>query len=406
MKRFFSFLGTSDYRPTKYGYNGEVATETPFIQNAIYELVLSKIKGQVKTTIFMTDKSKKINWDEKLEKNYNGNANYKMIPIGNSEDEIWQIFQILFDEIKNEDEIYIDITHGFRSLPLLSIVLQNYAKALKNITIKGIFYGAWEAKDELTQVAPIFDLSSFAVIQDWANASNYFLKFGNSEEINRLAKSELTPIIISNNRQKEVAINLKKIADLMTKFTESISSPNGVYIKKAKEITNILNIIKNKKLDLLSAFIPIIKKIKIELEKYKQNEITNGLIAVDWCINNNMIQQGYTILQEFIISFIAIDKDKNHLEKNIRNDISSSINIVDKNIKKNEWKVNDSAFVEDLTNFSFIKDIKNCYNLLTDRRNRLNHANFRSDFDAKINYKSDLKMVSYELKKLIINYAN
>src|SRR5699024_4490556 len=82
------------------------------------------------------------------------------IPNGKSTEEIWEIFQIVYDLIEKGDELLFDITHGFRSLPMLNMVLINYAKLLKEITVSGIFYGNWEARytEKNKEYSPIWNL--------------------------------------------------------------------------------------------------------------------------------------------------------------------------------------------------------------------------------------------------------
>ena len=39
------------------------------------------------------------------------------IPEGRSEEELWQIFDICVAQVAEGDQIILDVTHGFRSLP-------------------------------------------------------------------------------------------------------------------------------------------------------------------------------------------------------------------------------------------------------------------------------------------------
>lgn len=402
MKRLISFLGTTNYKMAKYRFNNSKPVEEQFIQLAIQEIILPKDETVI-MTIFMTQKAKETNWDNLLElglkkRGLNENSEYVIIPEGNSEDEIWELFQIIYDKLGENEQVYCDITHGFRSLPLLSIVLLNYAKIIKNIEIKGIYYGAWEAKDSVTGIAPIFDLSSFANIQDWAIAANQFLRFGSSESISNLANKELIPIIKDNSNKKNLAIKLRRVANLLDRFTNSISSPNGVHIKAAKEAVQIINLINEENLDVIPAFSPILENLTKELSKYNENDIHNGLIAVEWCINNNMTQQGFTILQEYIVSVVAIYNNKNHLRKKDRDDINSAFKIYEKNMPSTSWKVNDFDFVSNLQENLIIKNLSKSFSLLSDRRNRLNHANLRENYNANIEYKKDLTQIFKDVK--------
>lgn len=45
---------------------------------------------------------------------------------GKDEDEMWKIFNALFNELRDGDELYFDLTHSFRYIPMLVLVLGNY----------------------------------------------------------------------------------------------------------------------------------------------------------------------------------------------------------------------------------------------------------------------------------------
>lgn len=51
------------------------------------------------------------------------------IPNGKNEEEMWEIFETLFDKIEEEDELYIDLTHRFRYIPMLVMIFPNYANS-------------------------------------------------------------------------------------------------------------------------------------------------------------------------------------------------------------------------------------------------------------------------------------
>ena len=90
----------------------------------------------------------------------------KDIKDGKDTDEIWEIFDVIYNEINDGDELFLDITHAFRYLPMLLTVLINYSKFLKKITVKSITYGNFMAEGDLK---PIMDLTSISVLQDYCD---------------------------------------------------------------------------------------------------------------------------------------------------------------------------------------------------------------------------------------------
>ena len=102
---------------------------------------------------------------------------------GMNEIEIFENFNLIIqlqDELKDGDEIYLDITHSFRSNAFWMFLVMNYLTdvANKNIKVKAITYGMYEAKKD--NITPIVDLNAFYKILQWIKGANAFKEYGNS----------------------------------------------------------------------------------------------------------------------------------------------------------------------------------------------------------------------------------
>ncbi len=132
--------------------------------------------------------------------------------------------------LNNGDELYIDITHSFRSIPLYMMNLLIYLKYVskKNITIKHISYGMFEAKSENNDKTPIIDISDILTINDWLVGAYSFREFGNSYKIGELLK-------LGNDDEKSASSLLKMFSDTMNlnhmvgikNFSQQLSSINS-----------------------------------------------------------------------------------------------------------------------------------------------------------------------------------
>ena len=71
-----------------------------------------------------------------------------LIPQGSDTEEMMEIFQTIYKMVSFGEEIVFDVTHSFRSIPFLAASVLNYAKTMKNCSLRGIYYGAFEAKDD------------------------------------------------------------------------------------------------------------------------------------------------------------------------------------------------------------------------------------------------------------------
>ena len=332
---FLSFLGTGDYKECVYATDaGHRSNIVMLIQHALAELFGSKWTDAY---IFTTSTAYNKHWDDLIKEwpsSISPTPNNVHIPDGKNKTEIWEIFQTIFDTLQPRDEVYFDITHSFRSLPLLAGSLLQYAKSLKSITVKEIFYGAFESmpgfrgiatlKEDIPnpadRISPIFDLSTFSQILDWSDAAYDFIKNGNSKRLSELTKDDVKSIT------GETRIEIQELIESIGKLCMDLKTVRGLNIiagSEAKDILNKLEQLKNS--PHITPLKPILNELKNSVDNMEQkpNEVRNMLNAVQWCIDKQMIQEGLTLLQEGILSLLVDGVDKKDLtDKNIREFIS------------------------------------------------------------------------------------
>ena len=204
-KVFISFLGTNNYVLCKYTIDDVMSKPVRFVQEALIEQTCKDWTETDKILIFCTSKestgengSKETNWlDSGQEKIYDESEKIGLqhrlqdlqtriglkpqieqldIEAGFSEEEIWDIFNTVYSKLQPHDQIYFDVTHAFRSIPLFSVVLFNYSKMMIGTQLVSIMYGAFEKLgpafkvrelplDE--RVAPVIDLTNIARLQEY-----------------------------------------------------------------------------------------------------------------------------------------------------------------------------------------------------------------------------------------------
>ncbi len=108
--------------------------------------------------------------------------------------------------LDRKDELYIDITHSFRSLPLFLMNCLIYLKNVsdKDISIAHITYGMLDVIGEL-RYAPVVELNEFITTNEWISGAYSFAEFGNAYKIAQLLEEE----------NKDVAKRLNRFSDLM-----------------------------------------------------------------------------------------------------------------------------------------------------------------------------------------------
>ena len=306
---------------------------------------------------------------------------------------MWKIFDDIFNQINDGDEVVFDITHGFRSLPLLAIIILNYARVLKNIKINGVYYGAFESLGTLSDAkeidikdrdAPIFNLTPFIYLFDWTSAIDDFLTYGDAKCINTLTNEEVTPILRNTKGKDEGAKNLKKLGVQLEKLSELIQTSRGLSVIRGFDFNNLRELININKESILKPINPLLDEISGKIENFDNGDIKNGYTAVEWCIKHNLIQQGYTILQETMISeVVAKHFGENEIaNKNKREFVSQAIIIKYRELPEEEWrypaKSNKSKLQDIMSDLD--DDFVRIYGTMSSQyRNDINHAEFVND---------------------------
>ena len=226
-KVFISILGTGNYNPCIYRQGDFTSTETRFIQEATLDFLEARSKWSADDAayIFLTPTARIANWqaepidiyDSKKVKRYAGleptldkmGLPFPVEPVdiseGGDEEAIWSVFRSIYDRICEGDRLYIDITHSFRYLPMLLLVLTNYAKELKGAEVVSITYGNLDAKQ-------LVDLGALIELQDWTVAAGEFLRNGRASGLAELTKERVTPILKATKGKSEPAKALRDLS--------------------------------------------------------------------------------------------------------------------------------------------------------------------------------------------------
>jgi len=101
-----------------------------------------------------------------------GRITLRTIPFARDDQEQTAILQQMADCVHDGDTVSLDITHGFRSLPMLGLVSAMFLKQIKQIQIGGIYYGAWEMAE--SGIAPVIRLDGLLSLLEWLGAISAF----------------------------------------------------------------------------------------------------------------------------------------------------------------------------------------------------------------------------------------
>ena len=425
-KVFISVLGTSDYRDCFYCIGDEpICHSVRFVQEALVNHVCKDWSVNDRILIFTTEKSEEKNWrdDGHIDRNsgevipreglrkklvgLNVKPRLKSvrIPDGKNEEEVWRIFEILFDNLKSDDEIVFDITHAFRSIPMLVMTVLNYAKVTKRVSLSQIYYGNYEARDMDSNHAPIFDLSVFDNLLDWTFAIDSFLTSGDGTRVSELAGKSMNKVLKKTKGCDSDARLLKTIATKLNEFSQNISTCRGPNIS---EDVNFLreNIKLYQRSEHLKAFKPLLDLVQTKLDSFRNDPFCDGLAASRWCLDQNLIQQGFTILQESIVTFLVVALDGKTLDVTEREIASQSVNNHFSKRDPIDWRPPTRDNMERtqayLKLISRYPGLSATFDQISGYRNDLNHAGWREDKRTASKFRLNLENLINKIESLTL----
>lgn len=419
-KALITILGTSgDLTKNKADYkiNGK---NTKFYNTLA--LLIQEYSPEYEIIVFYTDTAKKKN-AEILNHHKQNDPQFSSFDIDGlfkkgvyikDENDFSQIFSQINQTISNEayNKIIIDITHGFRHLPVLAtidMVIQNFSNPNK---IEKILFA--KEVEKLTQYE-IIDLKEYL---DLANISFIMTSFNDNytitNHINAGKKYESLLRALKTFSNNIMALNINSLLPDSTQNLinelQKLTDINDIAIKSQADklqayLKKLLNVYKNKEMfetyyflakDLIGKNYMLLGLILLyegvrDYVVYKMFEAKNDLMSkveeyyeLDYYDRNRPYDE-YAI-REFCMGLRFKEKNKEY--KNILHK--------NQNFLKNQYKELYTAFYE----IEKIKKIIEFFKKIDEIRNSLSHAN--SD-ESIINSQDKIKGFLNDFKQLILN---
>ena len=235
-------------------------------------------------------------------------------------------------EIEDGDEIFIDITHSFRSMSFWLFLIMTYLKDVsnKNIDIKNITYGMFEAQNEKKET-PIVSLNLFVDILKWFKGASELKNYGNSYSIlDELEK---------NLMNKEIKNEIEIFSDTM----------NINYIDSIEESLKNFNTIKDKlnnlegpgKYIIPQVFKNFINTFELPNKKKLSNEEKKYLLRAKlakWHFDQKRYSMAAININEAIVDFIMDALNFPNIDTEIKTDKTRLAKIWLEQIKEVEDK--------------------------------------------------------------------
>jgi CRISPR-associated DxTHG motif protein len=302
-----TFLGTGNYHPCQYQMDEITISEnTPFFSVALAAFLKPDRVISLQTKQAAEKHGQALAGD--LAKHELDHQPVD-IPEGKSEAELWQIFDALTQHIPEDCTLHLDITHSLRSLPILGLIALNYLRVTRRVKIGGLHYGAWEARNTGSGIAPAFDLTPFLALLDWTAAADQFFSTGSAKRLaERLTQ---THQMIWRNRggqsDEELPRQLKSLArDLEDTSSSLLFLRTGHLQASTERLAARLQEARSEVAAHASPFLELLNPVKEQLTRFNNTDLDTLRNLVAWLAEREQIAASLTLASEWLTSYVMV----------------------------------------------------------------------------------------------------
>ncbi|MCW5933528.1 MAG: TIGR02221 family CRISPR-associated protein [Fimbriimonadia bacterium] len=403
--KLLTFVGTGSYKEVSYQWKSLEPIQTAFFAHA-----LSTWLNPEEILVFLTQEAEKHpNWEEGLKGILQG-YNITPVPIssGKSDAELWEVFDKMVSEIDAGSEVVIDVTHAFRSIPMLAFVAAAFMTRAKAIHIKHILYGAFEAQDS-TGIAPVFDLTPFMTLLDWMNATDQFIQSGDSRRMASILK-ETNDAIYRNSIVSEgegLPTKLSSLSGAMTDLSQALLTVRTDEIPKfASKLPQSLDLASKDTEKWVQPLDLLIEQIREKYAPFQRDDLESQRALVDWYVQNDHVIQAVTLAREWLVSWSCARLKVDHIKERLK--VEACIKNVSQRNKRERESNNKEREDEYPSKWYDViaseRDFLDAWRFVRDLRNDVAHCGIRKNPDPSSAVYKKAQEIPERLSKLRTNF--
>jgi len=370
--KIVTFLGTGNYQQATYVFEGHELTTHLFPE------ALATWRQPDEMLVFLTQEARNKNWLS-LQERLAGKVQLRPvdIPSGKSEEELWQIFQALADSLHEKEEVTFDITHAFRSLPVLALLAAAYLRVAKQVRLSAILYGAYEAKDADGR-APVFDLTPFVSLLDWVTATDHFLRSGDATDLADLLRAahQLPWRTAETQAREELPRHLKNLAGKLCELTQALllARPEEI-VQHAVTVANQLPQAEPEMARFAQPFVLLLERTRQHVAWLASDSLATQRHLVHWYIEHHHTMQALTLAREWLINWVCAGLELDPLKK--REDAEQAL--VHFWLRRCNRPIDGepSPLSDRLATLPQVEKLLNAWDYIGDLRNDVAHCGFR-----------------------------
>jgi CRISPR-associated Csx2 family protein len=413
--KIISFLGFNNYTETTYIHPSDESkqSKTSFFQEALVEFYQPETLYVLLTETVATKIPKNAtesNWIA-LQKRLAHQVNLEPvfnIPESNSPDDGWIIFDKITGCLNQDDRVIFDLTHSFRSIPIVALLAISYLRTVKQVQIEGVLYGAFDpnAKDQPT---PTYDLLPMLSLLDWISAADRFTDTGDGKPLVSLLSSAIKPELQENNLELKKAQNsLDNVADKIRQVSQALALARPTEtLGASKTIEKSLDKAHESIAKYAKPFDLVKDKVLAGYGQFAltdKNNLSESLWSqlkmISWFMERDQVMQAMTLAREWVVSLLAYRLGENDLlDEKCRKETENALHNGNAKSKRDEPK-SVSRLDEGFAGLSEYQQLSDIWDKLTKIRNDFAHVGMRKGAASVKSLRTRSEAILPELQKM------
>lgn len=379
MPTLLTFLGTGDYKEVTYVWQDAEGEKT--FTTHLFPLAADVFFQPSRVLVCVTPQVRAHRHFQALSQALGDRLHPVDIPEGTSEAELWDIFQRIADALGGGEEVILDITHAFRSIPLMVFTIAAYLRQTQRASISRIVYGAYEAREG--ERAPVFDLTPLLDLLDWLADANALLRRADARGLaermdtvhRRLWKGRLSP-------EQALPRNLQTIATKLRDLSLALhlSRPLDT-MKNAHALLPLLSRAQEEFTTWAKPFAVIVEQVRREIEPlaHAQTErldaenLRTQLALVQYYLKKDLVGQATLLAREWVVSWALLQRGQGDwLQREDREAVEGDLNKAVQRLRNQQAEVPPWML-------SIWQTLGGIWDTITQLRNDLAHCGMRKD---------------------------
>jgi CRISPR-associated DxTHG motif protein len=254
------------------------------------------------------------------------------IPLGRTEEELWQIFDIVSDAVPEGAEIILDVTHAFRSLPFVIFGVINYLRRTKGIRLERIVYGAYDAKEtgpDGMWRAPVFDLTMLVDLHEWLQAVEAFTVRSEGQKLaDLLAEAHRRPWLSGERGEDELPRQLQRMAGCIKEFSQSVRLLRPLEaLEAAARAQTLARQVEQEAARWAKPFRHVLSRLTDELSPLVTGDartldeegLRHQLSLIKHYVEKDLVVQAVLLCREWLVNWLAWRvREQKWLDRNVR----------------------------------------------------------------------------------------